>query len=74
MAISEKYKKHRWKFLSVGVVSGLLMSLAANTTNTAQLIGDTFGGAILWLFIWWIWAWSKTRAETNAENKEQSTK
>jgi hypothetical protein len=74
MAISKKYTKHRWKFLTLGAVSGLLMSGASGTTNLAQLLGDIFGGALFWLIIWWLWAKSKSRAEANDAAQERSAK
>jgi glycerol uptake facilitator-like aquaporin len=74
MAISEKYTKHRWKFLTLGAVSGLLMSVASDTTNPAQLLGDFVGGALLWLIIWWFWAKSKSRAEAKDATQEHSAK
>ncbi len=65
MAILEKYKKHRWKFLLFGAISGVLMGVYAPNANGAgvAVLSDLLGGLLLWYILWWLWARSKSRAQ-----------
>jgi hypothetical protein len=62
----DKYKKHRWKFLVFGAVSGVLMGVYAPTPQApGRWFGDLFGGMLLWYVLWWLWAWSRRRKDRN---------
>lgn len=64
VAPSDKYKKHRWKFLVFGAVSGVLMGVySPGPATPGGWLSDLVGGAILWYLLWWLWAWSKRRKD-----------
>lgn len=59
----DRYKKHRWKFLLLGAVSGPLMGMYSVGAAPGSWIGDLIGGVVLWYLIWCLWAWSKRRSD-----------
>jgi len=65
VAIPEQYKKHRWKFLVFGAVSGLLMGyfspMQTSILGDAELLSDAISGVLLWYILWWLWAKTKNR-------------
>ena len=64
VAPTDKYKKHRWKFLVFGAVSGVLMGVySPGPATPGGWLSDLVGGAILWYLLWWLWAWSKRRKD-----------
>jgi hypothetical protein len=71
MEISDQYKRHRWKFIVFGAISGALMSyfspMQASTSSAAEFVGDVVGGILLWYILWWLWAKTKARATRNEQ-------
>lgn len=63
-ATAEKYRKHRWKFVVFGAISGVLLSIYSPSPGpSGGWIQEMVGGALLWYALWWLWAWSKKRQD-----------
>ena len=64
MSIDKGRKKYVWVFIVFGALSGFLMDyVASEPTPPVQMVGDVFGGVVLWLIFWWLWAREKAQAK-----------